>query len=416
MGAYGAGKYGAGPYGLGQGPVNPFYVPPVEAAKYTVLITDPDLVVYGDPIVCWTQLDITLRFNEPGSGLVITPAYPWITDQVMPGRRIVVIRNGDVLIAGPIEKWQHERSDDGANAGVGKLTITFADDLALIAARSVYPDPTVAPNAQTVDNWTFTGNSELALRALVNGNAGPSALAARRVSHLVLGALTGVGSSVTVTADRMQPLGDVARKIADVGGGVGFRTRQVGTDILFEVYQPPDKSGLIRFSFGLGNLRYVSHAVDAPKTTAAIVGGQGTGADRYMIERVNTAEQATWGRFEKLISRPGNDLLQDLQDDGDRALAEGAATTQLTTNVADTPDQKFGRDYTLGDKVAIESWPGQQVADIVRTVHLQVYATSGEYVAATVGSQAATTDPEWVRRVREIDARLGKLERTVVPA
>jgi hypothetical protein len=413
--AYGTGAYGAGPYGTTL-PTSKVTSAATRPPDYVVLFTDRYCNVVGDPVVCWTSLDITLRFNEPDSGQMVVPAYDWIREQIVPGNRIVVVRDGTVLIAGPIEKWQHERSDNGENSGVGKLTISFADDFALIAAHEMYPDPTQDVEGQAVDNWTFTGNAELALRELVDTQAGENALAPRQIPQLVLGALAGVGGDVTVTADRMQMAGDVARKIAEVGGGLGFRTRQSGNQILFEVYSPPDKSGTVRFGFGLGNLKYISYEVTAPTATSVSVGGQGDGADRYMIERTNPDEMDAWGRFEKHVARPGNGYLPDLQDDGDRALADGAATTRLTTNVSDSPTQRFGEHYNVGDVVAVESWPGEQVADVVRTVHFQVYATSGEYVAATIGNQAALTDPEWVRRVREIDARLDKLDRTVMPA
>lgn len=384
-------------------------------ADYVVLFTDRNLAVIGDPIVCWTQLDLTLRFNEPSSGLVTTPGHSWITEQVRPGNRVVVIRNGEVCLAGPIESWQHERSDEGDNAGDGQLTVTFADDLASIVAREVYPDPVHDPEGQTLDNWTFTGNAELALRALVNTQAGPGARTERRVPQLILGPLASVGSSVTVTADRMQDLGDVAREIALTGGNLGFRAWQDGTNIKFGVYAPPDKSGLVRFGFGLGNLRYISHQVKAPTVTTAIVGGQGTGADSYMLHRTNTTDETAWGRFEKLVSRPGNDPTQALQDDGDLQLGQGAPTTQLTINVSDLPDQRYGEHYQLGDIASVETWPGQQISDIIRTVHLQVYATSNEYVSATIGSQSMNTSPEWVQRVNEINVRLGRLERHVTP-
>ena len=59
---------------------------------------------------------------------------------------------------------------------------------------------------------------------------------------------------------------------------------------------------------------------------------------------------------------------------------------------------------------------GAEVVDLVRTVHLQVYPTSGEYASATVGSQAASADPYWVQRMRDVENRIGQLERTVMPA
>lgn len=385
-------------------------------AQYLVLITDRNLVVVGDPIVCWTSLDVTLKFNEPGSAILVTPGYSWITTQIGPGNRIVVLRNGEVLIAGPIESWKLERSDDGAQAGDGVLTVNFADDFAAVAARNVYPNPAQTVEGQTSNNWTFSGNAELALRALVNTQAGPGALAVRQVPQLALGAVAGVGSNLTVTADRMQPLGDLAREIATIGGNLGFRTRQVGAQILFEVYASPNRAGTVRFGFGLGNLRYISYTVQAPTATSVEVGGQGTGASSFMAERVNTADQATWGRFEKLVSRDGSVDPQSLHDDGDLELDADAPTTQITTNVSDTPDQQYGRDYHLGDIVAVETWPGQQFADVIRTIHFQVFATSGEYVAATIGSQAANVDPQWVQRTNSINQRLGQIERHVTPA
>lgn len=386
-------------------------------ADYTILITRPDLVVTGDPIACWTSIDITLKFNEPSSGIFTAPGHSWIRDQLAPGNRAVIIRDGSIVIAGPIEKWAYERSDDGDNAGVGTLTVNFADDLALVVARLTYPDPTLAPSAQTIDNWTFTGQAEDALRYLVSYNAGPNALTDRKVPKLVLGTLAGVGGSVTTKAERMEPLGDVMRRIAVSGGGLGFRTRQVSPYLIeFQVYQPLDLSGQVVFSFGLGNLKYVSYEVSAPSATAAIVGGQGEGADRYLIERVSQGAQDQWGRMETLVSRPGSDPLADLNAAGDEDLAGKAETARVPSSASDSPFQRYGVDYDIGTKVSVESWPGSLISDVVTTVHIQVYPTAGEVVAPTIGSQAENSDPAWLQQLRAMDRRVGYLERNVKPA
>ncbi len=396
------------------------------ATDYTILVADQALDIVGDPIVDWTSIDVTMRLNEPASGIFTIPGYPWVRELISDGRRIVIIRHtspdpasltGKVLVTGPIEQFLDERSDDGENAGVGKLTVRFTDDMAQVVARQTYPNPALAPDAQNVDTWTYTGNAELALRELVNKNAGPGALTARRVPGLALGSLASVGSSITITAGRMAPLGEVARRIAVNGGGLMFRTRLVGSQILFEVVQPPDLSGEVRFGFNYGNLKYVAYERTAPTVTAAIVGGQGeTGADRFVTERINATDVAAWGRYEKLVSRPGTDPLADLQDEGDRALAEGASTVRIAASVVDTPTQMYGVHYDLGSLVAIEHQPGAQVVDAVKTVHLQAFATAGEIVSATIGSQAAQTAPYWVQRVQDIEERLGLLERNVVPS
>lgn len=384
------------------------------SADYTILITDENLTYVGDPITCWSNIDVTLQFNEPGTAMFTVPAFPWIVLQITAGQRVVMIRDGEVLIAGPIEKWLHERSNDGDNAGVGKITVNFSDDLATIAARMTYPNPAQTIEGQTADNWQWTGNAELGVLNLITSNAGPAALPARRVPNLVVAAAVGTGTSVTVLAQRMQPILDVARSMAEIGGGFGFRTRQTTSNqIIFETYAPEDKSDSVRFGFGLGNLAYVAYEVSAPTATTVAVGGQGeTGADAYMIERNNTGDEAAWGRFEKLIARAGNSDLSLLEDEADQALGEGAPTTRIASNTLDIPDQRFGN-YGVGDIVAVESWPGEEVVDLVRTVHIQVYPTSGEYVSATVGSQAANADPFWVQRMRQAEDRIGQLERTV---
>jgi hypothetical protein len=63
-------------------------------AEYTILVTDQNLTVVGDPIVTWISIDVTLKFNEPSTGLFTVPGYAWIRQQVAPGNRVVVIRDG----------------------------------------------------------------------------------------------------------------------------------------------------------------------------------------------------------------------------------------------------------------------------------------------------------------------------------
>jgi hypothetical protein len=394
----------------------------VVSADYQILVTDKNMQVLGDPIVCWTTVQVTLKFNEAGSGSFTVPGYSWIRDQIIPGCRVVIVRDGSVVTSGPVEKVLWERSDDGENAGAGMLTVNFSDFLSLLAARLTYPDPTKTPSAQTIDQWTFTGQAEAALRALVDGNAGPSALPDRQIPQLVLGTLAGVGGAVTAAkADRMEPMADVMRRLAVSGGNLGFRTRQVGQQILFEVYQPVDLSGQVVFSFGNGSLKYVAYEQDAPTVNAVIVGGQSAdevtdGSDKFMIERDNAGSQDVWDRRESLVSRPGNDPAADLQADGDSALADGAETARFSFNVADTPFQKFGRDYSIGSKVSVETAPGSMLSDVVVTVSLETYPTAGEVVGVTVGSQAANSDPVWLQQIRATNKRMSYLERNVVHA
>lgn len=394
------------------------------AADYTLLITDRDLNVLGDPISTWKTIDVTLRFNEPGSGQFTTPGYAWIRQQVVPGARVVCIRHvlgtSNVISSGPIEEMTYERSDDGDNGGDGNLTITWADDMAWLGGRLTYPNPALMPEAQNTDNWLWSGNAEAGMRALVDGNAGPSALPGRQVPKLALGTLASVGATISVIADdkvRFIAVTEALRMMAVRGGNLGFRTRQSMSQklILFEVYEPRDHSGALRFSFGLGNLKYIAYEVTAPETNATIVGGQGAGADRFVIERSDPLSIAAWGRLEVLTSKPGNDARLSLEMDGDAALVDGGEGVRLSSNAADTVDCRYGVHYDLGDIVSIEVWPGAEVTDVVRTVHIQAFPTAGEVVGITIGDQSTSREHGAIDRLRSIDRRVGSLERNVLP-
>ncbi|WP_119728332.1 siphovirus ReqiPepy6 Gp37-like family protein [Thermomonospora amylolytica] len=391
----------------------------------TVLVTDMDLKVVGDPLTTWTQLDMTLRFNEPSSGVMTIPADPEVVAQLDAGtgRRIVIIRDGQVVLAGPLERPMapYQRTLPGDQGGddpqPGTLQLAFVDDLVHLAGRLVYPNPAQAASAQTASHYTATGvNAEVLMRNLVNLNAGPGALVDRRVPHLALGTLAGVGSNVSIRA-RFTGLLAELQSAALVGGGLGFRTRQTSDQILFEVYQPRDLTGSARYSWELGNLRSVSVERSAPALTHAIVGGQGEDAARTIVERADPAAAARWWRIEQWVDSRNEDTVAGLQQSGDEALAEGGETTQISAVTVDTEDLRFGHDVQLGDRATIAYLPGVEASDIVRQAQIQATPGAGEHVTVLIGSQEATADPAWVRLARRIQRRLARLETgTDVPA
>lgn len=407
-------------------------------ADYTVLVTDANLNVLGDPLHEWSSLQATLRWTEPGSGQVVLPAHRYIREQLVPGCRIVVLRKvlgqSTVLIAGPMEKKKRERADDGENGGVGKLTVSFADDLAWLAARVAYPDPTKLPKDQTTDYWTYTGNPELGMISLVHTQAGPGALAARRVPKLTVAPFSGISGTGTVklgpTSDvapreRLERLTDVLRKMCTLGVGsghpdsLGFRIRQTqvaGADVLlFEPLRSRNLAGDVHFSFAMGNLKYYSFEEDAPTLTHPIVGGQGDGANRFIDEFPTTdAGQLAWGRFEGYVPRPGTSPAAELRGAATEALKEAGQSGRLASNAADTTDQRFGVHYDIGDLVSVELDVGETVSAPVQTVNLQAWPSAGEVVGTTIGDQSARYDSTWIREMRLMDMRLGKLERRVL--
>jgi hypothetical protein len=381
-----------------------------------LLVTDQDLTVQGDPLADWTSLDATLRFNEPGSGSVDLVAHPYVMEQLQPGNRLVVIRDGEVWMAGPMEITQDYAWGIGTGGASppGQVTVNFADDLAMPAGYLTWADPAAAWAAQPdTASYSLTAtNAETIIRTLVNLNCGPGALAARQIPNLVLDTAAGVGTTTTVNT-RFEGLLAVCRRVAIDGGGIGFRARQDGGQIKFGCYAPADLTATARFSTGLGNLRSITYKQSAPTVTHALVQGSEVEApaDRIFTEVADTAAAAAWWRVEQLVSGSADTNTDgQLTQAGTEALADGAEPVELATVTVDTPDLRAGRDFGLGDRVTVALPTGLEVEDIVRSIHLQATPNSGEHVTSLVGSPSATTDPQMVRLVQELGRRLGRLE------
>ncbi|MCX4969386.1 siphovirus ReqiPepy6 Gp37-like family protein [Streptomyces sp. NBC_00654] len=380
-----------------------------------LLITDKNLDVQGDPLDGWTNLDATKKFNEPGSGSVDLPARPDVMAQLQPGNRLVLIRDGAVWMAGPLEipadfSWSVTESP-----GSGRVTVSFSDDLAIVAGYITWPTPANAWTAQLANTYRqiASTNAETIIRALVNENCGPGARAERRIANFALDSVAGVGTSTTVKT-RFEALLDTCRRIAVDGGAIGFRTRQSATQILFGCYQPRDLTATARFSIGLGNLRSIQVKQSAPDVTHALIAGTepetGT-TGRVYVQAADAAAAASWWRVEKYVDGSAeNDTNGELTQAGKEEIAGGAAPVELATVTVDTEDLKAGRDFDLGDRVTVALPYGVEIANLVRSIHLQATPNSGEYVTTLIGSPEATTDPAMVKALRTLGRRLGRLE------
>ncbi|MFD5468906.1 siphovirus ReqiPepy6 Gp37-like family protein [Streptomyces sp. NPDC127105] len=382
-----------------------------------LLITNKALVVQGDPLTGWRDLDATIKFNEPGSGSVTLTAWPEVMAQLQPGNRVEVIRDGGYWMGGPMEiptDYTWSISDEG-EPDPGRVTINFSDDLAVPAGFITWPSPDNSWAGQPANAYRDLGplNSETIIRMLVNENCGPGARGERRIPNFVLDAAVGAGTTTTVNT-RFEPLLDACRRVAVAGGRIGFRTWRDGSQIKFGCYQPRDLTSTARFSRGLGNLRYLGYKQSAPGVTHALVAGtepeEGRSGRTY-VQVADTAAAATWWRVERYVDgSAADDTKGELTQAGTVDLADGSAPIELSTITIDTPDLKAGRDFGLGDKVAVALPNGLQVADLVRSIHLQASPNSGEYVSTLVGSSAATSDPQMVQLVRTLSRRLGRLE------
>lgn len=371
----------------------------------TVLVVGPDRVPVANPLHNWEELTVDLLHNEVGAGEMVLPA----SDPTMiaalrtPGNGITVIRDGAEFAGGPIEvpvgyDWSAEDT-------TGMARVNFATHEVHLARRLCYPNPTAASTAQTAVAWSATANAEVIMRDLVRLNAGPDALLVRRTPDLVLGPLAGVGSSVTIST-RFDPLTDVLREVAAAGGNLAFEIRPVAGQLQFIVRAPIDRSASVRFSPSLGTLRTLSTSPAAPTATVAIVGGEGTGTDRAIVERAGPQD---YGRIEAWVAKSGTQATTaELQQQGDAFLLEAGEKLGLQAEAIDGPYSRYG-DYLLGDLVGVEFLPGYHVAQRVTAVRLSA-TQDGDTIQPTIGTDERR-ETALARQVRDVQRRLGRQER-----
>lgn len=347
-----------------------------------------------------TRLELVGRHNDVGTWVLELDRRSDAAELMLAAQGLVITRNGATLMSGP--RIHRQVTSEG---GKTRLLLAGVDDTVWLRRRLALPVPGGPPyTAQAYD--VRRGDAETVLRAYVDANLGPGAIAARRLAGLTLPASQGRGAQVVAQA-RFQTLLEVAQAIG-LAGGVGFRLVQVGLDLQLEVYEPADRTRDAQFSTGLGNLAGFDYSETDPEATYAYVGGQGEGEARTIVE--GGAVGAPY-RAEVFKDQRDTDDMDALVQSRDEALTEGAGTTALKLSPIDTDSVAYGREYRLGDRVTVLV-DGVQLQDVVREVTL-TYDSDGEKLAPVVGTPGAR-DPEVPRLFEQMHRqalRLSRLER-----
>lgn len=353
-----------------------------------------------------------LRYNAVGSWKATLPVGHKLAEQLrQPGAGIIVSTEQGTLLSGPTTAVVTEQTTTDPN---GTYTITGVDDSILLQDRLAYPTPSTADvTAQTSAFDVRSGLAEAVMKAYVNANIGPSAPLARRVAGLTIQADAGLGTTVSGNA-RFETLQELMGSLADVSG-LGFTIEQVGSGLQFQVYQPTDRSGLIRLDLENGRLTKSNYAIGQPLVTRTIVGGSGDNSARIFVERSNTASTSaefSWGRRIEVFKDSGSTSdVAKLQQDGDELLIKDGKT-QLSVSISPSDDQTmlFGKDWSLGDKVTCVVGT-TELAAVVTEVGLLISA-DGVRLGATVG-EPRSLDYETQILTKQADQaqRISKLER-----
>ncbi|MFD3638197.1 siphovirus ReqiPepy6 Gp37-like family protein [Streptomyces griseus] len=353
-----------------------------------VYVRNPALERIGQ-IDDYTSLTVIPRYNAIGSFVLEISADSGKANLLAEGNGLIIrTADGTLVDSGPIRTVDWSRSKD--DSGEGKLTVGGVSDTEVLARYTCWPAPgsTIGSQADTV--YKISGVvAETAMRALVNLNAGPGALAARKNVLITLATDGGRGSAVTRQLNQFDGLLAVLTDIANAAG-LGFRVVQVGSGLQFQVYEPTDRSGTARFAFDLGNLTDANYTTTPPTCTRAVVvaGGQSSPRQCKTYDRADPLfPDLVIEQFVDLTSvdTASVDLVPQMDQAAEEALTAGAGQGSLAISPIDIPLLQYGRDYQVGDTVSAkvrDSW----MTDVVREVTLACTAGEGATVKAAVGS------------------------------
>jgi hypothetical protein len=405
---------------------------------YRIEVRDKDLNRIGE-IDTWLQLDIVVRYCDQGSWKLLVRAGTDQAELLQRGGGVAIYQDGveKPIITGQIEDFQKYFTVE-QHSSMGSLFVGGMCDNKLAYSRLAFPDPSLAVSKQySSPNDTRTVNTSTgsAIWYELEHAMGASALANRRIPGVKIGARPVLGN-VTNDTLRYDVIGE---KLAN-----WCETKKVGYRFLYnadtksidlDIFTPKDKSKEVRFSTDLGNLREFIWTLSAPKVTRVIVACQGEGKARYVYQKIDAATEAEWGlQIEAFVDRRDlpivtdmatgqpvkasldvtdaefQSALQAVQQSADTALKEGEKNGNFQIYPIDTDQIKFGRDYFVGDLVAV-TVDGTEYVDMVREVNITVDdGGNAVTVAPKIGEQGNGDPLNLYKTVFEMREKLRKLE------
>lgn len=382
---------------------------------YRVDVRDADLRTIGT--LSPSVLTLTPRWCDVGEWSLQVPAAQkdarLLDPKVNPGGGVVILRDSDLLrpvLTGPVGMF-------GETLTAGRLEVAASgpDDLVWVAGRLAYPAPSLTPEQHKVDaagnpanpvpraKDVRSGPLESVVKGFIRANAGQDALPARQVVRVA----PDLGRGPQVTREgrftpMLEVIGPPSRRHS-----MGWWVTQTGGELVFDVVEPVDRSGIVRFGPAYRNLAEYTRTVTMPSVTAPHVAGQGTGQNRRFAHAVNAATLALhprW-RLESLADRRDTDSSAELEAELVQAMHDGDATESVAIRTRDTEAVRFARDWRVGDRVTVEPAPGVVLARTVTEALIEWSAESGERVSTAVGSVERRGNARLAQRVRALERR-----------
>lgn len=371
----------------------------------TVYVRDPDNNRVG-MIDDFQSVKAAPLFNDVGTWeLKLNPSVPLASVLMQPRFGIELVHDSVQVISGPLDNRTFERNAQGRT-----VTLSGYDDNVWLRSRIAHMQPNTAAPPYAIDaHDTRTGVASQVIREYVDANLGPSALSVRRVPGLTIRSDPAMGTNISGEA-RLQELLEFIRGLAISGGGLGFKIAQFNAGLQFQMWQPQDLSQTVKFSEALGNLGDYTFTDKAPVANYVFCGGGEELTDRVFVEGSDGDSVATWGRREEFRDRRDTTDTAEMQQTITEELTDQGPQTSLTINPFDTPNQRYGIDYQLGDIVTVIV-EGEAIVNPVTGVELTYDPDGPLKTTSTIGTPNRASLWGLWRRVVAQGARIRDLER-----
>jgi len=327
--------------------------------------------------------ELVLPTNTDAAQALLTAAQP----------RLLIDADG-VFRSGPATRLQRTVTMEG-----DLLTINGVDDLAFLANRLAHPQPgTASPPYSSTAADTRVGIASTLIAGFVDRNAGPGAIAARRVPDLTVPTPAVLGGNVRMNGAWQNLLDFIVLTAKSQGFGVRVR------DLEFQVYQP---TGQATFSIELGTLASWQSVLEMPTANFVYVGGAGVGTARVYQQAGKGTSIAKWGRIEQFNDQRTSSVPVDLLQSALDSLADLDRPPSVEMGVLDTPQQMFLRDWNVGDTATVVIGD-ETLHDVIVEAEIKLLPNEPPSVKPVLG--AAPVELTTTRQLRDARRRIVQIE------
>jgi hypothetical protein len=235
-----------------------------------------------------------------------------------------------IVMSGFITGWKRsEKKETGSY-----LRANGFDDFKLLSTRVALPVPGGPPYTANEYDTVTALPIENAIKHYVSYNAGANAIVSRQIPGLTVGLDYSRGIVWTAKANI---------------GGLGVNVK----NLVFDVFEPNDKSDEIVFGFEYGSLDGYEYEYGQPEANYLYIGGEGEGTLRTFTEMGDAQSILDWRRVEAFYDYARSTDVAELQAAGTDELIQKAGAQTWELVIQDLQGRVPFLDFDLGDKVGI---------------------------------------------------------------